>query len=68
MKGQGPIYMQQMCPVQYTYSIHGKHELHHAMKKKALLNLLPILYVVCNNTEQCKSAQTTQTTKCKTFR
>ena len=33
--------MQQMCPVQYTYSMRGKHELHHAdaMKKKQL-NLL----------------------------
>ena len=28
--------MQQMCNVQYTYSMRGKHELHHAdaMKKK----------------------------------
>ena len=28
--------MQQMCPVQYTYSMRGKLELHHAdaMKKK----------------------------------
>ena len=26
--------MQQMCPVQYTYSMLRKHELHHAMKKK----------------------------------
>ena len=29
--------MQQMYPVQYTYSMLGKYELHHAMKKKNCL-------------------------------
>ena len=28
--------MQQMCPVQYTYPMLEKHELHHAMKKNSL--------------------------------
>ena len=35
MKGYVPIYMQQMCPVQYTYPMLGKHELHHTMQKTA---------------------------------
>ena len=36
--------MQQMCPVQYTYSMRGKLELHHAdgMKKTAQLVTIAI--------------------------
>ena len=42
MEVKGPIYMQQMYPVQYSYSMRGKHELYHAdaMKKRNQLNLL----------------------------
>ena len=67
--------MQQMCPVQYTYSMLGKYELYHVMKKNCLTCYDShkrgiqefSMSVVCNNTEQCKSAQTTQRTKFKNF-
>ena len=59
MEVKGPIYMQQMCPVQYSYSMRGKHELYHAdaMKKKKPAQLVTIAINVVFKSSLCGMQQ-----------